>query len=70
MVSNSYADGADVDYSKFFARFYRGDKSHNTDKGGYGIGLSIAESLMNRYHGDIDASYADGMITFTCTFQR
>lgn len=70
MVSNSYADGADVDYSKFFARFYRGDKSHNTDKGGYGIGLSIAESLMSRYHGDIDASYADGMITFSCTFQR
>lgn len=65
-VSNSYAEGKDVDYSRFFDRFYREDSSHNIDKGGYGIGLSIAESLVRQYQGKISADWADGVITFTC----
>ncbi len=65
-VSNSYADGKNVDYSKFFERFYRADTSHNVDKGGYGIGLSIAESLVKQYNGSINASWKDGIITFDC----
>ncbi|MDD6551483.1 MAG: HAMP domain-containing sensor histidine kinase [Lachnospiraceae bacterium] len=65
-VSNSYADGKNVDYSKFFERFYRADQSHNVDKGGYGIGLSIAESLVKQYNGSINASWKDGVITFDC----
>ena len=63
-VSNSYSDGRDTDYSRFFGRFYRQDESHNADRGGYGIGLSIAETLVNKYHGSIDASWKDGTITF------
>lgn len=65
-VSNDYRDGATVDYSRFFDRFYREDKSHNTDRGGYGIGLSIAESIVEQYRGSADASWKDGRITFTC----
>ena len=65
-VSNSYSDGKNVDYSKFFERFYRADQSHNVDKGGYGIGLSIAESLVKQYNGSINASWKDGIITFDC----
>ncbi|MCR4673260.1 MAG: HAMP domain-containing histidine kinase [Lachnospiraceae bacterium] len=65
-VSNSYAAGKDVDYNLFFDRFYREDSSHNIDKGGYGIGLSIADSICSRYGGEIKASWEDGMITFTC----
>ncbi len=68
-VSNHYAEGKDVDYSRFFERFYRQDTSHNVDKGGYGIGLSIAESLVEQYHGTIDASWKDDIITFTCTLR-
>lgn len=63
-VSNSYAEGKNVDYSKFFERFYRADTSHNVDKGGYGIGLSIADSLVKQYNGSINASWKDGIITF------
>ncbi len=65
-VQNDYKDGAGVDYSRFFERFYREDKSHNTEKGGYGIGLSIAESIVRQYEGSIDASWANGVIAFTC----
>ncbi len=66
VVSNTYAEGKNVDYSKFFERFYREDSSHNTDKGGYGIGLSIAESLVKQYHGTINASWKNDVISFTC----
>ncbi len=66
VVSNTYAKGADIDCSRFFDRFYREDKSHNIDKGGYGIGLSIAESICSQSKGSIKASYKDGIIYFTC----
>ncbi len=67
-VSNSYVDGAGKDYDRFFDRFYRGDEAHNIDKEGYGVGLSIAQGLMERYHGDIKVNWRDGIITFTCIF--
>lgn len=65
-VANSYAEGKDVDYNMFFDRFYREDKSHNIDKGGYGIGLSIAESICRQYGGSIKALWKDGIISFIC----
>ena len=66
VVSNAYAAGENIDYSRFFERFYREDSSHNTEKGGYGIGLSIAESIVSSYNGSIGASWKNGMISFTC----
>ncbi len=64
-VSNSYAEGANVDYRKFFDRFYREDTSHNNQKG-YGIGLSMAESICRQYQGKIQAEWKDGVISFVC----
>lgn len=64
IVSNSYKDGADIDCNRFFDRFYREDQSHNIDKGGYGIGLSIAESICRQYGGSIKAGFKDGVISF------
>ncbi len=66
VVSNSYSEGANVDYSRFFERFYREDESHNVDMGGYGIGLSIAESICQQYSGSINVSWRNGEIFFTC----
>ncbi len=65
-VSNDYADGEGMDYSRFFERFYREDESHNSEKGGYGIGLSIAESIIKVYKGSIDVTWRDGRISFVC----
>ena len=84
-VSNDYAEGANVDYTRFFERFYRQDEAHTisagtvagsseggsgerTGKSGYGIGLSIAESLVKSMKGSIDVSWDKGRILFTCKF--
>lgn len=64
-VTNTYADGANVDYSRFFERFYRGDTSHNSQQAGYGIGLSMAEELTKLMGGKINVSYKAQRITFT-----
>ena len=64
-VANSYADGKNVYYSRFFDRFYREDESHNQKQPGYGIGLSMAESLVRIFKGRIWVSYKKGLIGFT-----
>ena len=68
-VYNDYAGGDKLDCSKFFERFYRADDSHNADKGGYGIGLSIAESIVKGYKGTIQANCTGGVICFMCRFR-
>lgn len=69
-VSNDYKDGGNVDYSRFFERFYREDQSHNHEKAGFGIGLSMADSLVGMFHGKITASWKDGRIQFQVTLQQ
>ncbi len=68
-VQNDYRDGADVDYSRLFQRFYREDSSHNSKKSGYGIGLAMAQTIMERVKGSINAYWKDGVVTFTVIYQ-
>ena len=68
-VSNDYKDGAHVDYDKFFERFYREDQSRNIDKGGYGIGLSIAQKIVKNYKSEIKVHWENGVISFICVFK-
>ena len=69
VISNTYADGASVDISRFFERFYRQDESHNSGKSGFGIGLSMAKEITERLRGKIKASYSDNTISFTVELQ-
>lgn len=66
VVANTFKDGANVNYSRFFERFYREDEAHSVDRGGYGIGLSIAESICQQYGGSINVGWRNGEIAFTC----
>ncbi|MGE7998901.1 sensor histidine kinase [Lysinibacillus sp. NPDC093190] len=52
-------------------RFYRVEKSRNRKKGGYGIGLSIAQKLMDNYHGKLSIeSQLDEGTSVTLTFPK
>lgn len=70
-ISNDFAAGKDVDYSKFFDRFYRADTAHH-EKGqtGFGIGLSMAQRIVTDFKGKITANYKDGCIHFVVTLKR
>lgn len=58
-----------LDY--LFDRFYRTDASRNSETGGFGIGLSVAQAIVTAHKGRITASSADGKsILFTVTLNR
>lgn len=67
-VTNDYISDKNIDYSRFFERFYREDTSHSSEKAGYGIGLSIAEELVKLLKGTIKVSYNKGKISFIVKF--
>ena len=53
------------DLDRIFDRFYRAEQSR-TNRNSYGIGLSIAQSIVQNHGGSIKATSADGRsITFT-----
>ena len=45
-----------INTNKVFDRFYREDKSRNKKKDGYGIGLSMAKSIVDIHRGKISAN--------------
>ena len=51
---------------KFFDRFYRSDSSRNSSTGGYGIGLSMAQAIVQNHKGKLSVNYTeDKRIIFT-----
>ena len=52
---------------KLFDRFFRGDKARTQKEGGYGIGLSAAQSIVEAHGGKIAAAYKEQAIEFTIT---
>ncbi len=51
------------DQVAIFKRFYRVDQSHS-DSGSYGLGLSIADTIVRAHHGEIYARSGSGENTF------
>ena len=48
------------DQKKIFNRFYRVDKARTREKGGNGLGLSIAQKLVDSYRGEISVESVEG----------
>lgn len=66
-IANDCAAGKEIDFERLSDRFYRGDASHNSGRPGFGIGLSMAQSIAEKLHGRISAGYSDGRVIFTVT---
>lgn len=69
-VAENDAEGLSSGSQKqLFDRFYRGDQSRSSQCPGYGIGLSLAQSIVAAHGGKIEAASCDGAsLTITVQF--
>ncbi len=62
-VENTFAAADSLELDRLFDRFYRGDKAR-TWNGSFGVGLSIARSIVRNHHGSISAYPCPGGVGF------
>ena len=70
IIENDYSEVSTLQLDKLFDRFYRGDKARSFH-GGYGIGLSMAKSIVDNHKATISV-YKKGneKIGFKVVFKR
>ncbi|MFF7944732.1 ATP-binding protein [Nocardia gamkensis] len=54
-----------ADRDRVFDRFYRVDKARSRDRGGSGLGLAVALSLVRAHGGTLDVTSEPGSTAFT-----
>ncbi len=60
VVTNTCEAIPEGDLNDLFDRFYRADRSRNSSTGGHGLGLSIAQAVVNAHRGKISVCAPDG----------
>jgi two-component system, OmpR family, sensor kinase len=66
-VSDAGPGIPEADQARVFDRFYRVDKGRSRDRGGSGLGLSVARSLIHTHGGTLTMTSRPGETTFTIT---
>lgn len=69
-VSNTGDAIPEEEREHLFERFYRVDKSRNRSSGHYGLGLSIAKTIVTNHKGKIRVECADGITSFVVTLRQ
>lgn len=64
VVTNIATNISKDEVNYFFDRFYRADKSRNSNDGGSGLGLAIARNIVELHGGEISATLENGTIRF------
>lgn len=64
-VSNEGEEISQEKLEHLFERFYRVDDVRNSEDNHYGLGLSIAQAVVQKHGGTIGASCSEGKVTFT-----
>ena len=68
-VKNTVDSIEEGNLNVLFDRFFRLDSSRNSSTGGFGVGLSLAKSIVMKHKGKISAKSEDGKsLTITATF--
>jgi heavy metal sensor kinase len=66
MVRNTGPSISPAARERLFERFYRSDSSHNKEKSGQGLGLSIAREIARAHRGDVSLLRSDTEWTEFC----
>ncbi len=66
-IYNTCKDMPKGNLNRLFDRFYRDDESRSRESGGYGIGLSVAKSIVDTHNGKIEALEKENGICFRVT---
>ena len=66
VVENTVEEIEKGNLDHLFERFYRTDKSRNSETGGSGIGLSVAKAIVSAHKGKITAKSKDGRSVEFC----
>lgn len=64
-VANTGKEIPENEQERLFERFYRADESRHRASGHFGLGLSIAKTIVTNHKGRIGVDCADGITTFT-----
>ncbi|WP_234124467.1 sensor histidine kinase [Clostridium hydrogenum] len=68
-ISNICNNVDESNVNMLFERFYRADKSRFNPDTGSGLGLSIAQNIIERHGGNISVRYDNGSICFSVTLK-
>ena len=69
-VSNTGDAIPEEERERLFQRFYRVDKARNRASGHYGLGLSIAKTIVTNHKGKIHIECSDGITSFIVTMRH